>query len=97
MRVMIDEYRAYYVLPGKMSALYERFSKVTMSLFKRHGMQVVGFWETIIGESNELSSTSWPSRIWPTESGPDRHSMRIRNGRRPDGPARQAGRSLSGS
>jgi len=85
-----------YVMPEKMPALHERFSKVTMPLFKRHGMQVVGFWETVIGESKSLS-TSWPSRIWPTESGPGRHSMRIRNGRRPDGPARQAGRSLSGS
>ena len=51
---MMYEYRAYYVMPGKMPALHERFSKVTMSLFKRHGMQVVGFCETVIGESNEL-------------------------------------------
>ena len=51
---MIYEYRAYHVMPGKMPALHERFSKVTVSLFKKHGMQVVGFWETVIGESNEL-------------------------------------------
>ena len=51
---MIYEYRAYYPMPGKMPALHERFSTVTMALFKRHGMQVVGFWETEIGESNEL-------------------------------------------
>lgn len=54
MRVMIYGNRAYYVMPGKMPALHERFSKVTMPLFKRHRMQVVGFWETVIGESNEL-------------------------------------------
>lgn len=51
---MIYEYRAYYVMPGQMASLHERFAKVTMPLFKRHGMRVVGFWETIIGESNEL-------------------------------------------
>jgi|SRR3990172_2584412 len=51
---MIYEYRAYYVLPGRMPDLKKRFANVTMNLFKRHGITVIGFWETVIGESNEL-------------------------------------------
>ena len=51
---MIYEYRAYYVMPGRMADLQRRFHDVTMGLFKKHNIQVVGFWETVIGESNEL-------------------------------------------
>jgi hypothetical protein len=51
---MIYEYRAYYVLPGRKKALLDRFANHTMGLFKKHGIQVVGFWDTDIGESNEV-------------------------------------------
>ena len=51
---MIYEYRAYYVVPGRMPDIQRRFADVTMGLFARHGISVVGFWETVIGESNEL-------------------------------------------
>ncbi|PYM81233.1 MAG: NIPSNAP family protein [Candidatus Rokuibacteriota bacterium] len=51
---MIYEYRAYYVMPGRMPDLQRRFADVTMKMFKKHGIGVVGFWETVIGESNEL-------------------------------------------
>jgi hypothetical protein len=51
---MIYEYRAYYVMPGRMPDLQRRFADVTMKMFKKHGISVVGFWETVIGESNEL-------------------------------------------
>ena len=51
---MIYEYRAYYVVPGRMPDIQRRFSDVTMRLFDRHKIKVVGFWETVIGESNEL-------------------------------------------
>jgi hypothetical protein len=37
-----------------MPDIQRRFAEVTMSLFKRHGIEVVGFWEPVIGESNEL-------------------------------------------
>ena len=93
---MIYEYRAYHVMPGKMPALHERFSKVTVSLFKKHGMQVVGFWKTVIGESNELVYILAFEDL-PTENKPGRHSLPIRNGRRQSGPARPTGRSSSGS
>ena len=51
---MIYEYRAYYACPGRMPDIQKRFNDVTMRLFGKHGITVVGFWETVIGESNEL-------------------------------------------
>ena len=51
---MIYEYRAYYVMPGRMPDIQKRFADVTMRLFAKHGIRVVGFWEPVIGESNEL-------------------------------------------
>ena len=51
---MIYEYRAYYAAPGKMPDIQKRFNDVTMKLFAKHGIKVVGFWDTIVGESNEL-------------------------------------------
>ena len=51
---MIYEYRAYYVMPGRMPDMQRRFADITLKLFKKHGVEVVGFWETLIGESNEM-------------------------------------------
>jgi hypothetical protein len=51
---MIYEYRAYYVMPGRMPDIQRRFAETTMKLFAKHGITVVGFWEPMIGESNEL-------------------------------------------
>jgi hypothetical protein len=51
---MIYEYRAYYIMPGRMPDIQKRFAEVTMKLFEKHGIKVVGFWEPVIGESNEL-------------------------------------------
>lgn len=51
---MIHEYRAYYIMPGRMPDIQKRFAEVTMKLFKKHGIEVVGFWEAMIGASNVL-------------------------------------------
>src|SRR5262245_30347873 len=51
---MIYEYRAYYAAPGRMPDIQKRFNDVTMKLFAKHGIKVIGFWDTIVGESNEL-------------------------------------------
>jgi len=48
---MIYELRTYQVVPGKMKELNERFAKITIPLFEKHGMKVIGFWETAIGEA----------------------------------------------
>src|SRR5262245_63393813 len=51
---MIYEYRAYYAAPGRMPDIQKRFNDVTMKLFAKHGIKVIGFWDTVIGENNEL-------------------------------------------
>jgi hypothetical protein len=38
------EIRTYYTQPGKLEALHARFRDHTLALFKKHGMEVVGFW-----------------------------------------------------
>ena len=48
---MIYELRTYQVVPGKMKELNRRFGDITIHLFRKHGIQVVGFWETAIGEA----------------------------------------------
>ncbi len=50
----IFEYRAYEAVPGRMPALQARFRDSTLGYFKKHGIEVVGFWEALVGTSNEL-------------------------------------------
>lgn len=38
------ELRTYTASPGKLDALNTRFRNHTLALFKKHGMEVVGFW-----------------------------------------------------
>ena len=51
---MIYEWRMYEAIPGKLEALNNRFSNLTLRLFKKHGMKVIGFWQAVIGTSNIL-------------------------------------------
>lgn len=46
---MIYELRTYTASPGKIEQLHQRFREVTLGLFARHQMRVVGFW-TPVGE-----------------------------------------------
>ncbi len=48
------EYRVYEVVPGRLPALNSRFQKITLGYFEKHGIGVVGFWEAVVGTSNEL-------------------------------------------
>ncbi len=41
---MIYEIRTYWAAEGKLEQLHNRFRNVTLHVFKRHQMQVVGFW-----------------------------------------------------
>jgi hypothetical protein len=41
---MIYELRTYWAAPGKAEALHMRFRSLTMGIFKRHNIEVVGFW-----------------------------------------------------
>ena len=47
---MVYEHRTYIIPAGKMDAILARFRDHTMDLFKKHGIEVVGFWVTDIGE-----------------------------------------------
>ena len=38
------EMRTYYAAPGKLEALNARFRDHTCELFKKHGIEIVGFW-----------------------------------------------------
>jgi hypothetical protein len=50
---MIYELRVYRPMPGKMPALLRRFEDHTLKIWKRIGIRSVGFWTTLIGESNQ--------------------------------------------
>ena len=41
---MIYELRTYWAEPGKIENLHNRFRSVTLAIFQRHQMEVVGFW-----------------------------------------------------
>lgn len=49
---MIVEMRVYYCAPARLGALQERFTKHTLTFFKKHGIRPLGFWTTYVGEDN---------------------------------------------
>lgn len=48
---MIYELRIYHINPGKMEDIHNRFSNLTLELFKKHGMNTVDFWEDAEGKN----------------------------------------------
>ena len=51
---MIYEWRVYEIPPGKMANINNRFANITLKLFQKHGIKVIGFWDAIVGQSNTL-------------------------------------------
>ncbi len=51
---MIYELRTYYIMPGRMSDIENRFRQHTTGFFERYGIKVVGFWTEIVGRSDTL-------------------------------------------
>jgi NIPSNAP protein len=49
---MIYELRVYEAMPGRMPDLLARFNDHTLPIWAKHGIRQVGFWTTLIGESN---------------------------------------------
>ena len=49
---MIYELRVYRCIPGRLPALLKRFEAATLRIWDKHGIKQVGFWTTLIGESN---------------------------------------------
>ncbi len=50
---MIYELRTYAATPGRMPELLKRFDTITLKIWERFGIRPVGFWTTLIGESNQ--------------------------------------------
>jgi len=40
----VFELRTYVTHPGKLEALHKRFREHTCALFKKHGIELIGFW-----------------------------------------------------
>ena len=69
----VFELRTYHTHPGRLEALHARFRDHTCRLFKKHGMELVGFWtpqadqkgkgETLVYllafPSREAAAASW--------------------------------------
>ena len=49
---MVYELRTYKIPEGRMPDALNRFENITFGLFKRHGIEVVGFWTR--SDANEL-------------------------------------------
>lgn len=61
----VFEIRTYTVHPGKMEALHRRFREHTDRLFRRHGIEPVGYWTVTGGEGAESTLVfllAYPSR-----------------------------------
>jgi hypothetical protein len=46
----VYELRTYTANPGKLEALHARFRDHTCRLFKKHGMELIGFWTPMNGD-----------------------------------------------
>lgn len=68
----VFEMRTYYAAPGKMDDLHARFRDHTCGLFKKHGMELVGFWEPVDAKSGKgekmVYILAYPSREAATAS-----------------------------
>jgi hypothetical protein len=52
---MIHELRIYDAVPGRMPDLHARFTNLTLPLFRKHGIEVVAFWEDVVGVNNRVT------------------------------------------
>lgn len=50
---MIYEMRIYHCAPGRLPALLNRFDTITLKFWEKYGIRQVGFWTTLVGESNQ--------------------------------------------
>ncbi|HTI54951.1 MAG TPA: NIPSNAP family protein [Verrucomicrobiae bacterium] len=50
---MLYELRTYSAMPGRLPDLNRRFAEITMDFFKKHNIQVVGFWTNELGGSSD--------------------------------------------
>ena len=50
---MLYELRTYTVMPGRLPDLHKRFAELALGFFRKHGIQIVGFWTNEIGGSSD--------------------------------------------
>jgi hypothetical protein len=50
---MIYETRVYRCVPGRLPALLQRFETITLKLWDKHGIRALGFFTTLVGQSNQ--------------------------------------------
>lgn len=50
---MIVEMRTYHCAPGRLPALHERFTSITLGFFEKYGIEQIGFWTHLTGPSNQ--------------------------------------------
>jgi hypothetical protein len=60
----VFELRIYKANPGKLPALHARFRDHTCALFKKHGMEIVGFWTPT--EGPEAQDTLYYLLVFPS-------------------------------
>jgi hypothetical protein len=61
----VFELRTYTTNPGKLEALHTRFRDHTNRLFKKHGIELVGFWTPVEGPESQntlIYIVAFPSR-----------------------------------
>jgi hypothetical protein len=61
----VFELRTYVTNPGKLEALHQRFRDHTNRLFKKHGIELVGFWTPVEGPESQntlIYIVAFPSR-----------------------------------
>ena len=67
---MLYELRNYHCAPGRIGALNERFTNVTLKFFEKYGIEPVGFWTTAaISKSKRRSFKRKPAAPRPGWSG----------------------------
>ena len=64
------ELRVYHANPGKMKALHARFRDVTGKLFKKHGMEIVGYWSPI--DEKEAEKKLYYILAYPSKAAADK-------------------------
>jgi len=50
---MLYELRIYHCSPGRLPDLNKRFENTTLKMWEKYDIRPVGFWTTLIGESNQ--------------------------------------------
>ena len=50
---MLYELRTYSAMPGRLPDLNRRFAEITLGYFKKHSIQVVGFWTNELGGASD--------------------------------------------